>query len=42
MSVAIMLRRQTEDQSQHDEGDRALFLSGENKHFEPVAQTHTA
>ena len=42
MSVAIMLRRQTKDQGEHDEGNRALFLSSENKHFEPVAQTHTA
>jgi hypothetical protein len=42
MGVAKMLRRQAKDQGEHDESNRALLLSGENKHAEPVAQAHKA
>lgn len=42
MGVAIMLRAQAKDQGEYDESNCALFLSGENKHAEPVAQAHMA
>jgi hypothetical protein len=42
MDVAIMLRGKAKGDCEHDEGNRALFLAGENKHSEPVAQAHTA
>jgi len=42
MGVAIMLRRQAEDQGEHDESNRALLLAGEDKHSEPVAPAHMA
>jgi hypothetical protein len=37
-----MLGRETKDHGEHDERNRALFLSGQNEHPEPVAQAHLA
>ena len=42
MCAAIMLRRQPEHQREHDERNRALLLSREDKHPELGAQTHLA
>lgn len=42
MSAAIVLSREAEREREHDEGNRALFLPGEDKHPESGAPTHFA
>ena len=42
MSVAITLGRNTEDERDDDEGNGALFLAGEDKQTELLAQVHKA
>jgi len=42
MLAAIMLSREAERERQHDEGNRALFLPGENKHAQLGAPVHLA
>jgi len=42
MSAAIVLGRQTENQCEHDESDRALLLGCQDKHAELRAPTHFA
>ena len=42
MGAAIMLGAEPEREREHDEGNRALFLAGEDKHPESGAPTHFA
>jgi len=42
MLSAIVLRDQSQDYSQDDEGDCPLFLTGKDKHLESRPQAHGA
>jgi len=42
MLAAVVLRDQSQDYSQDDEGDCPLFLTGKDKHLESRAQAHVA
>jgi hypothetical protein len=42
MLAAVVLRDQSQDYSQDDEGDCPLFLTGKDKHLESRPQAHVA